>query len=191
MSIRNQELIKKYIDKKSSFLCEEWYDMDIIENDRACLCVLNDVWWEGGYERFCLPSEKEKFYRITQQALDILLEYARSLGEKICCIGPFHCYENFEHWSNKEDFDCFNELKEHIKNDEYIILNMESNKELLGLIIENGFRYLSCVCVYLPKNDILIEPDNHTQLFVYSNDLESLKEGLNKVVVPKGWRVVG
>ena len=81
MSIRNQELIKKYIDKKSSFLCEEWYDMDIIENDSACRCVLNDVWWEGGYERFCLPSEKEKFYRITQQALDILLEYARSLGE--------------------------------------------------------------------------------------------------------------
>ena len=46
-----------------------------------------------------------------------------------------------------------------IKNDEYIILNMESNKELLGLIIENGFRYLSCVCVYLPKNDILIQGD--------------------------------
>lgn len=187
MNIRKQKLIKEYITRKTNFLCEKWYEID--DWEKSYISIINDIWWDGGFDSFCLPKEKENFYRITQQALEIILDYAHTLGESMCCVGPFHRFDNYEHWVNKEEYDCFNELKSHIEKDEYLLIDFESNKELLGIILENNFRYLSKISIYFPKTDILLEPGNHTEIFVYAKNLNVLKEDLYKVISPKGWKI--
>lgn len=186
MIMKNNRIIKKYIKKKWCF--SDDFNFDSL-NETICFFIQNDMWWHGGFDTLCLPKEKAKFYDLVDQTLTIILEYADINEEKFACIGPFNQQENYEFWTNKEEFDSFNELKEHIKNNEYLLIDIESNKELLGLVIETNYRYLTQISILFPKSDVLIYPNHSTELLVYSVDSQKALEDMDVIIKKTGWRI--
>ena len=177
-------------DDLREIISNDWF-CDLINEDIVpYLFISNDVWYDDGFDTFCLPETKADFYNMVQQVLDIIMNFADKFGENNCYIGPFHNVNSYEHWANKEQFDCFNELKKHIKNDDYLSVDIAENKELIGLIIENNFRYLSQISMCFPKTQILVRPTHHTEVIVYSREIDKFKDTMAEIVNSNGWKLI-
>ena len=185
-------MIKKIIteeylrEKVSDFWFSDLTNEDIV----PYFFISNDVWFDDGFEGLCLPETKATFYNYVQQVLDIILSFAYKEEESKCYIGPFHNVDNYERWTNKEEFDCFNELKNHIANNDYFEINVAENKELLGLLIENNFRCLTKISICFPKNNILLRPTHHMEVIVYSQQKNQTMNSLLDIVYLKKWKLI-
>lgn len=45
---------------------------------------------------------------------------------------------------------------------------------MVDYIVENNFRYLSCIDFYLPKSKAVLQSTCHTELFIYSENYDLL-----------------
>ena len=70
-----------------------------------------------------------------------------------------------------------NVLKEYINKKSCYEIILPDDNNIIDYIVENNFRYLSCIDLYLPKRKIILQPSCHTEVFIYSKEYE--------LVVPK------
>lgn len=185
--MKNNNRTKEYIAERVN---DDWFCDLTNEDILPYVFISNDVGFDDGFDSFCSPETKAIFYNMVQQMLDIFLDFADKLDESKCFVGPFHNINNYEHWTNKEEFDCFNELKKHIKNDAYLEVGQTENKELIGLIIENNFRHLTQISICFPKTSILVRPTHHMETIVYSRHFDKYKNILAEIVKSKGWKLI-
>lgn len=151
--------------------------------------ISNDKWWDGGFESSCSVEEKRNFYEIANQALAIIINFAKDSDETNCCIGPFHTSYNFRDWKNLKDFDSYNALKSLINDRQYLIVDTFEDFNLLSLVVENNFRYFSEVGIYFKKSNVLIEPTHNSEILVFSDDCEKYKPIFSDIIKNTGWKI--
>ena len=54
------------------------------------------------------------------------------------------------------------------------MLNLPDDSNIVDYIVENNFRYFSCIDFYLPKSKAVLQPTCHTELFIYSKNYDLL-----------------
>lgn len=188
MIITNKLKIIKYLSNtfvKKSDLWKEKEDYFDFPN----FIITNEKWWNGGFDPLCTLDEKRDFYELAHQALGIILKFAEINGETKCCAGPFHTSKNFVHWKNLNEFDSYNSIRSLIKNKQYFIIDVLEDKNILGLIVENNFRYFSEIGLLFEHADLIIEPTHNSELIIFSEDCEKQKAVFSKIIENTDWKI--
>lgn len=187
MIINDKKKVRNFLDD-SLINCESWQKKDDYF-DFPNFIILNDEWWNGGFEPSCTIEEKRNFYEIANQALGIITDFAKYCDETNCCIGPFHTSYNFRDWKNLKEFDSYNALKSLINNRQYLIVDVLEDTCLMGLIVENNFRYFSEIGLLFRKSNVLIEPTHNSEIIVFSDDCEKYKSIFSDIIKNTGWKI--
>ncbi len=145
---------------------------------------------EGGFSQLCTLKEKEAFYHLANQCIDIIYAFAKSIGETICCVGPFHEFDNYEKWSDLDNFDAFNALKMQINKGQYLVVDLLEEETLLNLIVENNFRYFSKISILFPKANVMIEPTHNDEILVVAQNYEKTKNTFLSILDRTDWEVL-
>lgn len=150
--------------------------------------ITYDKFWDGGYQSDASLLEKSEFYHVARLFSDFVKEYISLLDESIIIGSKFSQKEKiFEIWKDKNKYDSFNNLNEYIKKRKTYKIALPKDDKIIDYIIENDFRYLSCIDLYLPKNKIVLQPTCHSEIFVYCkeyhNILPDLKRAVNNTIL--------
>ena len=188
MIINNKTQIKNFISKGFVSTSEMWLKKDNIY-DFPHFIISNDKWWDGGYDPLCTIDEKRDFYELAYQSLNIIKKFAEVSGETKCCIGPFHTSNNFTDWSNLNAFDAHNALKTVIRDDQYLIIDIFEDVNIMGLVVENNFRYFSQIGIFFKDSNLLIEPTHNCELIVFSLDCEKFREIFSDILANSNWKI--
>lgn len=167
-------------------IIDDWSERSVYDIPHFIITNDKGADFEGGFDSFCGLKKKEEFYHLAGECLDIIYKFADTVGETVCCAGPFLSTENYEHWSNLKEFDAFNTLTEHIKNEQYKVIDLPESQNLVGLIIENNFRYLSQIALLFADTDIIIQPTHNAEILVFAKDCEKAKNLFAEILV-NGW----
>lgn len=152
--------------------------------------VSSPNWLQDGFDKFSPVCEKIKFYKIIEDLVNIILAVAKESGDETICAGPYFRGKNLYDWKGMEKYDSFNALCELLKNKEYKLLKISEDENIIGLITENNLRYFSSVSFFLKNADMLILPTHNSELIVFSPDLASAKEKIEKTVLGTSWEVI-
>lgn len=160
-------------------------------NYKSCetsIAIYNELDFEGGFiDEMCL-SEKRDFFRLASELYEILLKIFNCFSEKEIIIGPFENYINYCRWRNLNSFTIVKQLKEVIKNKEYIKIDTEKDFAVIEKITEGNMRYLSQISFYLPVNRIRIQIMHHTGFVLYSEKVEIIYPLIKELIKDyKGW----
>ena len=52
---------------------------------------------------------------------------------------------------------------------------------IIDCIVENNFRYLACIDLYLPNSKVILQPTCHSELFIYAEDYNKILPVLKEV----------
>ncbi|MBQ6570460.1 MAG: hypothetical protein IJL87_09410 [Clostridia bacterium] len=147
----------------------------------------SQIWFDGGFDMRDSLENKMKFYRAAFELLSFLKRFIADAGEEEIYLGNFEDKTNYCDWSNKEEFDCFNVIKEEM-DDTHCFKELYSEiGELLDYAVENNLRYLTEFEIYLPKSKTVISPECHTKLIFYSADNSTLSKRLKRVIKDNGF----
>jgi len=142
-------------------------------------------YWDGGYDKDATLSEKAKFYSIASQYSEIIKDILISFSEPVIISSV--CSENerlFEKWKDIDKHDSYNNLISCFHKKKSYMLDFPNDIEYIDYIVENNFRYLSCIDLFLQQSNIIIQPTCHTEVFIYSYDYSRIipivKDGLIK-----------
>lgn len=153
-------------------------------NIKEIYCISSEKFWDGGFEQGASLTEKSNFYSLANQFSDIVKSITNYLGECILIGNKFSEKECiFEKWKDLGEYDAFNNLKNNINKKSSYKLVLPEDNEIIDYIIENNFRYFTCIDLYLPKNKVILQPTCHSEVFVYSENydilLPAFKEAVN------------
>lgn len=167
-------------------IIDDWSERSVYDIPHFIITNKKSADFEGGFDSLCSLKKKEEFYSLAGECLDIVYKFADTADETVCCAGPFLDTENYEHWSNLNEYDAFNALTEHIKNEEYKVIDLPESQSLIGLIIENNFRYLSQIAFLFADKDIIIQPTHNAEVLVFAKDCEKAKMMFTEIL-DNGW----
>lgn len=139
-------------------------------SDNAPLLALQhkEIWFDGGFPIDSSLDQKADFYYCATLFVMFIKEIIALNQEETIYIGSFKKgVNNFEHWSNLNEHDCFVNLSKHISNSAIKKLKPLENGVIIDYIVENGLRYLTNICLYLPNSKIIVKPECHTKLEIY------------------------
>ena len=188
MIFKSARAINLYLSNCFVEMSTDWDDLHICDIPNFIVTNNNSLNFEGGFEHFCSLQKKEDFYHLANQCLNIIYDFANLSGERFCCVGPFHRFNNYEHWIDLEKFDAFNDLTEQICNEQYLLVQLSQEKNFIGLIIENNFRYFSKISLLFPKSNVLIEPTHNAEIAVYAKDYERTQQ-LFSSLLDENWYI--
>lgn len=160
-------------------------------NYKSCekeVAVYNELDFDGGLIEEMRLSEKRDFFRLASELNEILLKIFNCFSEKEIIMGPFVNYINYCCWRNLNSFTIVKQLKEVIKNKEYIKIDTEKDFAVIEKITEGNMRYLSQISFYLPVNRIRIQVMHHTGFVLYSEKAENIYPLIKEIIKDyKGW----
>ncbi|MGN0468447.1 MAG: hypothetical protein ACI4GY_06970 [Acutalibacteraceae bacterium] len=185
---RNYLTVKKF-NKKSFIATNEWKNRECGSFDYPNFIVYTENVMVDGFEKLCCVEDKIVFYSFVKQVRDFILCVAKENGDGIIGIGPYFNDHNYNDWSNMNQFDSFISLSSTIKNNEYALLNIEDDTNIIDLIIENNFRYLSYVNILLKNANMLVFPTHNMELIVFSNDISNAKNKWSKIIRNTEWKI--
>ena len=84
-------------------------------------------------------------------------------------------------WSDKKSYDCYNNLRSYIKKNKSYALKCSEDDLIIDCIVENNFRYLACIDLYLPNSKVILQPTCHSELFIYAEDYNKILPVLKEV----------
>lgn len=61
-------------------------------------------------------------------------------------------------------------LTENISKHNHYLINIKNDGIIIDYIVENNFRYLTCIDLYLLNNKIIIQPTCHSEVIIYAED---------------------
>ena len=134
-----------------------------------------EKYWDGGYEPSAALNEKADFYRIANQFANIIKEIVSATDDTLIIgseISEKGCL--FESWKDLKNYDAYNNLYGLINKKCSYMLNLPDDSNIVDYIVENNFRYFSCIDFYLPKSKAVLQPTCHTELFIYSKNYDLL-----------------
>ncbi len=169
-------------------IVDDWSERDVYDIPHFIITNGKSVEFEGGFDSLCTLKKKEDFYHLAGECLDIIYKFACAVNESVCCAGPFLGTENYEHWSNLNEFDAFNALAEYIENNEYKVIDLSQSQDLVGLITETNFRYLTQIAFLFADNDVIIQPTHNAEILVLAKDCVKAKELFAEILV-NGWHI--
>lgn len=162
----------KKIEYKDKSVVENLYKLDNI------YYLTSSIYWDGGYQTDATLMDKEKFYHFadlfSSAIKDIIVNFDdKAIVGKEISEKPYI----FEEWKDIKNYDSYNNLKEYINKKSCYEIILPDDNNIIDYIVENNFRYFTCVDLYLPKRKIILQPSCHTEVFIYSKEYE--------LVVPK------
>lgn len=139
-------------------------------------------YWDGGFEADTSLSDKTNFYYVANLFSDTIKKIVCGLNDYIVIGNKFSQKEKlFESWKDKKNYDCYNNIKTFIKKNKSYKLNCPEDDLLIDYIVENNFRYLSCIDLYLPTAKVVLQPTCHSELFIYAEDYNKILPVLKEI----------
>lgn len=139
-------------------------------------------YWDGGFDNDASLSDKADFYRIANLFSDAIKKIVSALNDYIVIGNNFSQKEClFESWSDKKSYDCYNNLRSYIKKNKSYALKCSEDDLIIDCIVENNFRYLACIDLYLPNSKVILQPTCHSELFIYAEDYNKILPVLKEV----------
>lgn len=149
-----------------------------------CIYITTDKFWDGGYSNDASLTEKCEFYKLASIFSKTLREIITILNDKViisesCCqTGRY-----FEKWKDKSKYESYKTLKHFIK--KCCLLEFPSDNIIIDYIIENNFRYLSCIDIYLEFNQVVFQPTCHSEIIMYIGDekkYSDIKDSVEEII---------
>ena len=158
------------------------FDRSIYNSDNYCT-ITNKKFWDGGFDKSASLKEKAEYYDLISQFSDIIKQMIISFHDTII-TGSYFCEKNkiFEDWKDKSNFDCFYNISQLFKKNKHYELELPDDNDYIDYIIENNFRYFTCFDLFLPKNDIVLQPTCHTEVIIYAHNYEKIIKLANVLI---------
>ena len=127
--------------------------------------------WDGGFETSASLEEKYSFYKLANKFSNIIKEILIELKDDVI-IGKTISEKSyiFEKWSDINRYDAFMNLTENINKHSHYLINIKNDGNIIDYIVENNFRYLTCIDLYLLNNKIIIQPTCHSEVIIYAEN---------------------
>lgn len=153
--------------------------------------ICHSTKWDGGFDiEECNNEEKEHFYSDFNEMIMFLKDFMFDMKVTKAIIGRFHRSKWFEQWSNLDKIDVYKKLKGvlsqyKLKNNSKggLEIDVIKQQDLINLVIEGGFRYISCISIYFPEVGILIEPTHNFELLFFTKEIDPCKNRLYEKLV--------
>jgi len=186
--LKSKRVIEKFLSNSFIDTSTNWEKKSVY--DFSHFIISNPKSIEGGFPTLCTIKEKEAFYHLANQCINIIYAFAKSVGETKCCIGPFHEFDNFEKWMDLICFDSFNALKTQLNNEQYLVIELLKEEVILNLIVENNFRYFSKISILFPKANVMIEPTHNSEILIVAQDYHKTKDVFLPILDKTDWEIL-
>lgn len=145
--------------------------IDALYNLEYYYCISNPVFWDGGFAKDTSLQDKSNFYTLATVFSEITKKIIKSFDNQ-AIIGKNFCENKklTEDWSDLSSYDSYNNLFSIIKKSKNYKLALPDDDIIIDYIIENNFRYLTNISLFLPKDEIVIQPTCHTEINIYSKN---------------------
>lgn len=139
-------------------------------------------YWDGGFNKDTSLSDKADFYRVANLFSDAIKRIVCTLNDYIVIGNRFAQKEClFESWTDKKSYDCYNNLKSYTKKNKSYALKCPEDDLIIDYIVENNFRYLTCIDLYLSNSKVVLQPTCHSELFIYAKDYNKILPVLKEI----------
>lgn len=150
---------------------------------REIYYITCEKYWDGGYSIDAKLSDKLEFYNVANRFSDIIKAIVSNLNDRLIIGAKIsETGQMFQNWKDLKRYDAFNNLSNYINKGYYYNLILPDDNCIIDYIIENNFRYLSSIDLYLPKNKVILQPTCHTEVFVYSENYEHINPIINSII---------
>jgi len=147
------------------------------------LFITSEKFWDGGISSENSMNDKAEFYALAVKMSECVKKLIFSLDEKIY-VGEHYCENKklYAHWRDLKKIELFRTVSEKIKKKKCYEISLPEDENIIDMIIESNFRYLTHVSLYLPKNNIVIQPTCHTEIIIYTFNNEKVADILAPIV---------
>ncbi len=147
--------------------------------------ITSDKFWDGGIDIAAPLYEKSEFYALAKGMSDLLKKLIADLNEDFY-VADFLCENQtlYPSWSDLKSFALFRAVSEIFKKHKCYRLTLKEDSHLLDLMIESNFRYYSYFSLFLPESGTIIQPTCHTEIFIYSEKEDLIRERLTEITEP-------
>lgn len=177
--IRQDGIILQAIDKES-VKCK--FNENIYEITVPVFITSNDF-WDGGIDSGASLKEKARFYSLAATMSAILKDFISVLNED-AFISDFLCENKrmYAEWSNLKEIELFRIITKAFKKNKCYKLSLTEDSKIIDLIIESNFKYYSFFSLFFPEANIIVQPTCHTELIIYSENTEYVKDIFKKII---------
>lgn len=188
MIIKNKKEVSSYINgtfiktSKEWKNRQEWYGFD-------SFMLTNPKWWNGGFKPDCTAEEKASFYNMVNETVHLILKFAEAYNDESICIGPFVMGTNFAEWKDLDKYDSFHAMKDFIDNRQYALIKTNDDINIIGLIVENNFRYFTHIGILLKNANTVIYPTHNTEIMFFSDSIQSVSKTVTDIIKNTAWSV--
>lgn len=157
------------------------FDNDLYQT--TPLYITGDKVWDGGISLEDSLAEKTKFYDTASKMADTIKRLIIKLDEEVY-IGECYCEHNqlYAHWSDLKKNDLFRSISAIIKKRKSYKLDLSEDNNIIDMVVEANFRYLTHMSFYFSKNNLIIQPTCHTELAIYSRDKTMVCRSINEII---------
>ena len=145
--------------------------------------VTCDQFWDGGIAPTASLKEKTEFYLLADKMAHIVQDVIAAFG-KVAFIGKSLCRDEqlYAHWSDLKEHKLFQELSEHIQPRGTYKISLPEDDDIVDLIVESNFKYLSHIALYIPTLDLVCIPTCHTEIIIYAYQQEEVMRVLESII---------
>ena len=160
------------------------FDNKIYDIDRP-IFISSDLFWDGGINANSSLEDKYQFYFLSKNMSDIVKRIISLLQEEVY-VSRFFCENSqiYAPWVDLKKHKLFQIVSRRIKKNGYYQLTFPEDDNLIDLIVESNFLYFTNISFYLPNSKVVIQPTCHTELIIYSYEIETLNNILQKATEP-------
>ena len=165
---------------KESVKCK--FNENIYEITVPVFITSNDF-CDGGIDSGASLKEKARFYSLAATMSAILKDFISVLNED-AFISDFLCENKrmYAEWSNLKEIELFRIITKAFKKNKCYKLSLTEDSKIIDLIIESNFKYYSFFSLFFPEANIIVQPTCHTELIIYSENTEYVKDIFKKII---------
>lgn len=162
------------------------FNPDLYKSDSPVV-ITSDEFWDGGFDITDPFREKSGFYRLAESMVNVLKKLITDLDEDFY-VADFLCENQtmYASWSDLKKIELFRAVSEIFKKNKCYRLSCKEDSDLIDLMIESNFRYYSYFSFFLPESGTIIQPTCHTEIFIYSEQEQAVREHLANIIEPNG-----
>ena len=167
-------------------LLKDQFDPGIYTSDSPVV-ITSDEFWDGGFDITASLREKSKFYNLAESMTIALKKLMADLDEDFY-VADFLCENEtiYASWSDLKSFALFRAVSETFQKNKCYRLSLKEDSDLIDLMIESNFRYYTYFSFFLPASGIIVQPTCHTEIFIYSEKEQWIRERLAEIIEPNG-----
>lgn len=155
-------------------ICSRGIDLDnILESSNAIYVYLDSKYIEAGPSATDSLKKKQFFYEYCDRFKKAVVKIIKANNEKYLIAGKFNnCSSYYHDWSDVKRLENFWVLRQLFHRNIARVFCFPEEHKILDFLIENGFRYLSNIYLYLPKSNLLLRFECHSQIIIYTTQVD-------------------